>query len=488
MRGVSEIGEFMRWYFAAFAAVAVVVLVVLENPLIAFATVGGLLALWLYSAKPKIGAAVSVIGILFGSGFATSTGVGALGYLDEALVILPAVVFPGLRLLRQLPPRWLPGLGWIAVYVMLGSVSSIVNDVPTLLAAQSTFLVLKGFLFAFAVAQLDWTPDDVKKAARCGAIVLAIVLAVSVVNFLIPEVWTSIFSRRSKGIDYRLGMPSLIGPFDHEFAYGQFMALSAVAVLAYRSNVQKGLASAVLLAGSFLGLVLSFRRKAIAAALTALLSVRILTPGKRTSAFVAAVLALPIVAIVSWDAVSSVVDATYTEYFTDPTKTARTRFYADGAALAMQSFPFGVGFARFGSYMAGEEYSPEYVKLGYNLVYGLAPGDRGPYLSDTFWPAIAGESGWFGLMAFALALVAMARVGLKLIKASEDKYVRWAGVVLAAWVVEFTVESIAAPVFNTPPIFALLFGAAGLAASLLAQQPARLDPAPLTKGRALALR
>jgi len=472
----------MRWYLGAFALTAAFVALIAVGPLIAAGVIAFLVLLAIYILRPKIGAGVSVVGVLFGSGLATSTHISALGYLDETLVLLPFVIFTAGRVLRGQMPRWLPGLGWLLAYLLIGGISSAVNDVPFSLAAQSSFLILKGFVFAFAVAQLDWTTEDVKKMIKPAAIVLALVLLISVVNLAIPETWTSIFSRRVKGVDFRLGLPSLIGPFDHEVAYGQFMALAAIAVFSYRQHIAKGAASAILLAGSCIGLILSFRRKAIAAAPTAALLAWLIAPGKRRAgSIVALVIALPIVTAVAWDGVASIVDATYNEYFLDPTSTARTRFYSDGFALAQQAFPLGLGFGRFGSYMAGQEYSPVYVELGYNLVYGLAPGDRGPYLSDTFWPAIVGEAGYLGLVAFIMALVSVARQGSRLVKAFEDPYARLIGAIVLAWSIEFFIESVAAPVYNAPPVFTLFFGVAGLAASLLAQQPAKLDPAPLGK-------
>jgi hypothetical protein len=481
-------GELMRWNLAAAVlAIAVAVAAVMATT----ATVGALLLiglLALYVRYPKAGAGVSVVGILLGSGLATSTGIGVLGYLDETLILLPLVVFVSHRVFQGKGLRKLPGWGWLSLYIIFGIISSLTHHVPLALAGQSAFLILKGFIFAFAVAQLDWTADDVRRMVKPAAWILAIVLVMSVVNLAIPEAWAKVFSRRLTGVDYRLGLPSLIGPFDHEFAYGQFMALSAVAVLAFRANVRKSTMSAWLLAGSFVGLILSFRRKAIAASIAALFTARIVSPGKRGGAIMTAVIALPLVAVVAWEGIASIVDVTYAEYFGDTTTAARTLLYRDGFALAAHSFPFGVGFARFGSYMASQVYSPEYVGLGYPSIYGLAPGVRGPYLSDTFWPSIVGEAGYLGLFAFAMAVFVMARQGSKLIKATDNPYARWIGVVLVGWTVEFAIESIAAPVFNSPPIFTLLFLAAGVTASLVSQLPETAAETPTHRTRALTKR
>lgn len=475
----------MRWYLAGGLIAGSLGVLAAWQPLAAAVVVLGLAALTVFAIRPKLGVGMAVVSILFGSGLPTITGIDFLGYLDEVMVAVPLVLFAGARILRGERLRRLPGALWMFLYLMVGFISSGLRQVPFELAAQSSFLMLKGFFFAFAVAQLDWKREDLRKFVNPAAWVVSIILFLSVINLAIPEIWADIFSRRSTGVDYRLGLPSLIGPFDHEFAYGQFMALAAVAIVAYRINVKKGRGSAILLAGTFVGVLLSFRRKAIGAALGALFVARTVTPGSRIGTVLAVVLLLPVAAFIGWDSITSIVDTTYQQYFDGNTEAARTILYRDSVILAAAAFPFGVGFGRFGSFIASQEYSPEYIALGYPNIYGLAPGERGPYLSDTFWPAIVGEAGVIGLVGFAAAVIVLARQGLKLARTTEDPYVRWAGVVLVAWFVEFGIESLAAPVFNTPPLFGLLFGLAGVVVALVAQQTSAEPPITntMTKGR-----
>lgn len=456
----------MRWNAAAAITTVLVVVLVVLAPLVAVGVLVTTAVVTIFLLKPKLAAGLSVVGILFGSSLTTITKFEAGGYIDEVFVLLPFVCFVGARILQRRPLRALPGGKWILLYVLIGAISSIINEVPAVLAGQSTFLMLKGFILAFAVAQLDWTPHDVRAMVKPAVWIVAICLVASVANFVAPEAWSNVFSRRTSGVDYRLGFASLIGPFDHEFAYGQFMALAATAIIAFRTNVRKGAGSAILLAGTLVGALLSFRRKAIAAVIAAMLTAQLLSPGKRRSTTATVIVVLPVALLVSWDSITSIVGFTYNEYFLNPTETARTLLYRDSITLAAAAFPFGVGFGRFGSFMAGENYSPEYLTLGYPNVYGLGLGERGLYLSDTFWPAIVGETGITGMIAFGFGLIALAKQGTKLAKSSEDPYLRWIGVVLVAWFVEYGIESFAAPVFNGPPLFSLLFGLAGVVAAI----------------------
>lgn len=448
-------------------AAAVGAACILVQPFSTVVLIGAFVVACLFLLRPKIAIGVTVLTVMFGTSIETATGLAAIGSADELLIGAAVVFCVGMRLLRGDAVRSLPGAKWLMLYVLCGLISCFIRDVPLDIGLKSLFLTIKGFIFAFAVAQLDWSSRDLKRLVKPAAGVMVLVLIASVVNLLIPGPWTAFLGRASAGVSYRLGLPSLIGPFDHPFAYGQFMALAIAALVAYRANVRKSFGSSVLLVGATLGVMLSFRRKAIVAAAAAALSARAFSPGKQLSTALSVVIFLPLALLVGWDSLTSVIQFTYNEYFLNPSETARTLMYRDSLALSLAYFPFGAGFGRFGSFTASQEYSPEYVDLGYTFIYKMGPGDKGGFLSDTFWPGILAESGIIGLVAFCLALIFLAKTGYALIRITSDPYVRWAGVVCVAWFIEFTIESIAAPSFNSPPLFALLFASAGIVSSLI---------------------
>ena len=90
------------------------------------------------------------------------------------------------------------------------------------------------------------------------------------------------------------------------------------------------------------------------------------------------------------------------EYFLNSTA-ARSLLMQDGLAIAGQLFPFGSGFATFGTYMSGEYYSPLYYEYGLNSVWGLMPTNPS-FTSDTFWPAIIAQFGVIGLIVLIVLL------------------------------------------------------------------------------------
>ena len=139
----------------------------------------------------------------------------------------------------------------------------------------------------------------------------------------------------------------------------------------------------------------------------------------------------------------------------------------DSVKEAAGYFPLGAGFGRFGSAGAATNYSPEYVKRGYAYVWGLGQtAEEGRFLTDTEWPAIVGETGFFGAAAFALGLLGVYRAGLRLWAAGRSPLVRWAGLTCAGWIVASLVQSVATVTFTGPPVFGLVFGLVGIVAAL----------------------
>ena len=89
-------------------------------------------------------------------------------------------------------------------------------------------------------------------------------------------------------------------------------------------------------------------------------------------------------------------------YFGDTTS-ARYLLQSTSMQIAQSLFPFGSGFGTYASYMSGEYYSPLYYLYGLSGVYGLSP-DYHAFVSDSFWPTVIGQFGYFGLALFTLLI------------------------------------------------------------------------------------
>jgi hypothetical protein len=82
--------------------------------------------------------------------------------------------------------------------------------------------------------------------------------------------------------------------------------------------------------------------------------------------------------------------------------TARRVFYEYAVKNANSFFPFGSGFATYGSAEASKNYSPLYYLYNFDEVWGMSPNFRA-FLTDTYWASVLGQFGWIG--AFIMIIV-----------------------------------------------------------------------------------
>jgi hypothetical protein len=442
--------------------------------------VGSAAALLLCLAIPrlKLLAALTTLAMLFSATAEAVLQVPALGYADEGLLLLLLVLAVASRGVGGGELRRLPGQGWLALFVAAGATSDLVNDVPLLLGAASGFILLKGWLLAYALAQLDWTERDVQRAARFGAFVLAAAIGGLAANLVFGESWTALFNG-SAFYSYRFGLPSQHGLFDAQLTAGNVMACAALLVLTHGWVFGTTAGHRLLLAGSVLGAVLSGRRTA---AVGGVLGGVVAGLRQRPASTATKVVLLgPPILLASWSVIVEASASAYTDYVLKADVAARTIMHRDMFDVANDHFPFGAGFGRFGSHLAGQEYSPEYVARGYQWVWGLSEqAGNATFLTDTQWPTVLGETGYFGAVCALLALGCVALAGFRS-SGAEDRVERWLGLGVIATFVVLVGASIGAPVFfgGVPPQV-LFYGPLGLLVGYLAgRSDHAVDGAPV---------
>ena len=82
---------------------------------------------------------------------------------------------------------------------------------------------------------------------------------------------------------------------------------------------------------------------------------------------------------------------------------ARLALYQGSPWVAEDHFPFGGGLGRFGKWMSREQYARLYFQYNPDSVPGLKPR-RPAAVTDTFRPAVLGESGVIGLIGYVVFL------------------------------------------------------------------------------------
>ncbi len=90
-------------------------------------------------------------------------------------------------------------------------------------------------------------------------------------------------------------------------------------------------------------------------------------------------------------------------YYIDISESARSQLSVKSVLIAKDYFPFGTGFGTYGSHVSGVNYSPVYTMYNMQNIHGLTKKDPS-FISDTFWPMIIGQFGFFGLIIYIYIL------------------------------------------------------------------------------------
>lgn len=156
----------------------------------------------------------------------------------------------------------------------------------------------------------------------------------------------------------------------------------------------------------------------------------------------------PVVILIGWDKIQFYFNGAYKE------QSARYMLLVKSFAVAKDHFPFGSGFATYGSYYSSVAYSPVYYKYGLNTVFGLMP-DYGNYISDSFWPMIIAQAGIIGCACYIYAIYKLFVVVRPIQKISTSVY--FCGLFILLYLL---IESTAGSSFVHPVAMplALLFG------------------------------
>lgn len=385
------------------------------------------------------------------------------GSLDDAatiLVVLRACVYLFERGRR--PFLHYPGLLAFLLFGLMGIVSGLANDVSPVLILSGTYLAMKGIFFGLACAQFEWNFGHVNRGYRFWVKLAVPILLLGLVNLAVPGMWARLFSVNGGAIE-RYGLPSVHSVFIHPYDFAFFCSMTGVMIIAWSIHHKSSVLERFVLVGTVVGTVLSFRRKDLVGFVFAGLSINV--RHHKYFALALAFVGISLVIVVEWDFIFDQFEVIRSGYFSMQSKEARTILTLGALSVAANHFPLGAGFGRFGSRIAALNYSPEYVDLGYVEKYGLGPGAKGFFLTDTSWPAIIGETGLIGTLAFVLGLVICARFAWRLSRNSESG-LSTAGSITFAWLILATFQSLGAAVFSAPPTFPFVFTAVGISAAL----------------------
>ncbi|MBD7970812.1 hypothetical protein H9647_22365 [Paenibacillus sp. Sa2BVA9] len=400
-----------------------------------------------------------------------------LTYLDEMFVFIciPALIINFLR-----GKKIFGGLIFLAIVGVLffGTMSSINNNNPFNISLQGMQLMIKGLLYLFVFSNISFSNSDLLKYVKWVKYAALGVLFFSLVDLAAPSAFRSLIGIKTS-VDYRLGIASLQSLFIHPGIYGWFMAFIGV-YLAVNYKVQSDFRYFYFACIFFFFAVLSFRFKTIIAILVIISIFYLISGIKNVLTLIIPVTIISVVIfLLAGNYLVELTDLTVSRYVeVDVMKSARKAMYHFAFVIANTNFPFGVGFGRYGGFIAREEYSPVYYEYGMNNIYGLSP-ENPIWATDTYWPYILGELGYCGtiilLVLFAYLLIKLfsnyKNIGNKIAKS----FVLFAAFVL----IQALVESFGEPVFNSSPQSVFIFVTTGIGFSLICSQNKLLDSSNL---------
>jgi len=124
---------------------------------------------------------------------------------------------------------------------------------------------------------------------------------------------------------------------------------------------------------------------------------------------------------------------------------ARPLSFVTSFRIASDYFPFGSGFASFGSYFSGVYYSEIYYKYDLFWQQGFKP-ERPSFIADTFFPELLGQFGFFGLILFISIGILLLKEGYRIQK--KNMFFKKHFLLLILIVFFFLIESIADSTFT----------------------------------------
>jgi hypothetical protein len=272
----------------------------------------------------------------------------------------------------------------------------------------------------------------------------------------------------SIALDIKFNITSVKSFFYHPAIFGWFMNFLALYCFAFFIVYKRGIFlwfSLIFLVGCFL----SLRVKAIVGFIVSVWMGYFIYPFKKGKKTISVVLFILMIIILLFlgSMLFKLFETKYTLYFNAETYTdiARNVLYFKSVEIARDAFPLGVGFGRYGSWTSHVHYSPVYYQYGLSHIWGLSEAYPN-FIVDTFWPMIIGETGFLGSVFYMVLFFIILRILYRNTREKRDPFAQAFFLGTFMIVIESLIESVAAPVYVSPPFSFFVFGAVGIAFAL----------------------
>lgn len=343
----------------------------------------------------------------------------------------------------------------VLVSLFIGIISSLFSGTYMLGSLEELLLFLKGWTVGAIISTCSFEEIEVRKALLKSSFFISVVLLIGSILQITIGGWVYAFNtNEGSGLDSRWGMTALISFYNHPGVLAQISGIAACIIFSVHQSRKFDLIF-------FLGCcdivicILTFRRRSIVALLFVLLLILFSKVFANRFVIFSMLIPLTILSISkSQFFLSSAYNELFDAYLGMGMRQARTALYQISPQIANDYFPLGSGLGTFGTYISSKNYSSIYSDYGLSGIWGLRPQDT--FITDTFWPAVIGEMGWFGFSAFSLAIIST--IALNYIRFFNSNDSR-KDLYLCCFLVGLylLVDSIAAPTFLVAPV-APIFG------------------------------
>ena len=379
-----------------------------------------------------------------------------IGYIDEIFII----AFFILSIINILSTKKINVISiylilFLLLFSILGIISCYINSSFNLKnVILSNFISIKFWLLVFSIINLNFkekTLNNIKDSLEFLGFVVA---SFAIVNLVLQDKYYSLLPISPM---YRFGIISVNSLFGHPGRYGWFMLFMTIYYFSqYKINNKKEFLSRMIV---FAVLSLLSLRTKVIIGLVMILLVDFFVNRKFRFNFKKIFIVIFITGLLLFS-FKNVIKNTYKLYFNDNEKEARVVLNKQSIYIMKRYFPFGVGFGKYGSYLAKVNYSEYYYLYGFYKIYGLKP-QKSNYATDTFWPAIIGETGFLGLVLYIGIMLYL----LNYLKKSYLYNKTIFGIFGFLAYIQSICESLGEPSFNSPPQNVFLAIVVGLSIS-----------------------
>lgn len=293
-------------------------------------------------------------------------------------------------------------------FVLIGIISTLIYQIQSYFASISDLFLCSRFIISYFTMRLVFNKKDCKSIIYINFNAISRLVALL---FFVLSIHECIFHPFFQQFDVRFGIHSIALFYPHP-TYLAAACVIMLCVLTVSLDITKS--NWVYIIMLSIVITLTFRTKAIAFLAIYFLLYIFLIKFHFKSKMVLIISSIGLALFVGFTQI--------TTYFLTSGYSPRELMLIDSITLAKQYFPFGTGFATFGSHMAQINYSPLYYMFHYSFLYGMSPS-MPLFLEDGFWQIVIGQFGFVGLILFIIVILGFFVIIFKLQKRNIYLYI-----------------------------------------------------------------